>query len=298
MHAEDLVRSGGAADLPSVILHGPSEPALLAMASQLAVASSSRSSPAAGSVAERRFGAEQQGEFALPAGCPWGGGTRVVVESVHAGGGCDAMLVLAPAPDDAGSGGAHLARCAGLLEVCKEAASSWCISMRRKVVVVHLACRLPPSVQTALAKVVETSTSRALFVLTCRLRSAAPARLLSLAVCARVPAPAPAPAPEEGEPMPGGPAAWARAVAAGRATPQRVAAEAFRKAAASAAAAEACDVAAVVAACAAADHLAARLRSLGASGDSCDCRTAMAEHLLALVEPPKRRSAVPSAAKK
>ena len=33
------------------------------------------------------------------------------------------------------------------------------------------------------------------------------------------------------------------------------------------------------------------LRALGASGDSCDCRTAMAEHLLALVEPPKRRGA-------
>ncbi len=293
MHAEDLVRSGGAADLPSVILHGPSEPALLAMASQLAVASSSRSAPAVDSVAERLFGAELQGEFALPAGCPWGGGTRVVVSLAHAaaGSGCDASRIRVPAADEAGSGGAHLARCAGVLEACKEASGSWCISMRRKTVVVHLVCRLPRPVQIALAKVIEASADRALFVLTCLRLSAMPARLLSIALCARVPHPDGPAGAETLPPQPPRPnvAAWARAVAGGRATPRQVAALAAREGGGGAQ-----DLPAVVSACAAAEHLAARLRSLGVSGDSVDCRRAMAERIAAAGAPPGKDGLSPA----
>jgi hypothetical protein len=302
---------GDVSDLPCVLMHGGCPAALMraacgtalgcygggrvrgaddADADALFASSSSLYASASASASASSASAASSGTAPAPApvAVP---GTRVVVDRVHSRvAGCDAMLVRVPSPDDAGSVAAHLARCASVLEVCKDAASSWCISMRRKVVVVHLVCRLPPATQLALAKVVEASTERTLFVLTCRLRSAIVPPLLSQAVCTRVRMPVPAPAHADGhadgrnDPSNANtPAAWSRAVAAGRATPRQAAlASASASASASAARPDADaeeTLAPMLQACAAAEHLAARLRLYGVTGDSCECREAMAERI-------------------
>jgi hypothetical protein len=64
------------------------------------------------------------------------------------------------------AGAAHVARCAGVLEVVKEFSSSWGVDMKRRIVILHLACRLPKPHQGALRKIIEDSHALTLVVLT------------------------------------------------------------------------------------------------------------------------------------
>jgi len=164
-------------------------------------------------------------EVVIPGG-DWGIGRRVTVERRYAAGGT--MLVRVPEPvggrppssaarasfppddeegrccsahaqaqdysSDGQSTGLHLMRCVGVLEVCKEFAGRWGVDMRRRTAVVHLACRLPAHVQSALGRLAEASHASSLFVLTCAHRSALDARIVSRATLIHVPS-APCPTP-------------------------------------------------------------------------------------------------------
>lgn len=253
-------------ELPCVILHGRSPCAMLSQASVLTECAFGRvdNTRPEGSFRPPRDPDEEHVAVQLPAACPWGGGTRVTVRRINSDT-CDATLVHVPLADEAGTSAAHLARCSGVLEVCKDVCNHWCISMRRKVVVVHLVCRLPASVLLALARVIERSIDRALFVLTSTRPSAIPVRLRSLAQSARVRWVRPA--PTSSIPV----TDWslkaiAKAVAAGTLTPI----QAVERLASSD----------VMEAASAADHLASRLRALGVSGDTPDCRAAMAAYFV------------------
>jgi hypothetical protein len=85
-------------------------------------------------------------------------------------------------------------RCVGVLKVCKDFSGRWGVDMRRRTAVVHLACRLPAHVQSALGRLAEASYASSLFVLTCEHRSALDARIVSRATLIHVPS-APCPTP-------------------------------------------------------------------------------------------------------
>lgn len=262
MNAEALVYPN-LQELPCVLLHGHDPKALLRHASRMTAVAFGRDAMT-DCFAPLRCPGDEQVSVQLPAACPWGGGTKVSVRRVNSGAGCDAVLVYVPHADDAGTSSAHLARCAGVLEVCKEACDLWCISMCRKVVVVHMVCCLPPAVLLALAHVIERSVERALFILTCSRPAVLPRRLHSLAQCARLGSGAIACELSPGVNV-------ARAVAAGTVTPRQVVERLSPDT-------DECCAANTVQAAADAEHLAARLQALGVSVDSPDCRAALAAY--------------------
>ena len=153
----------------------------------------------------------ERGDVRLPA-VEWGVGRSVAVDRRYSP--CGSMLVVVPAARRHAGGGATTAAssvaddatdtendccdtllantaipppAAGVLEVLKEAAAATSIDKGvagsgRRAIVLHLACRLPRVAQRAVARIIETSHARALFVITCSRQSALDARLASLAL--------------------------------------------------------------------------------------------------------------------
>ena len=183
----------GAMGMPCVVLCGRDSDATLSAAKAI-VAASVPDVPGVHGVAP--FGGPREPEdVALPrGGC--GAGRRVAVDRRYDAR-TGALLVAVPDPcasnmsaadsaaalagtdedaengdarDEGGpahAGAAHAARCAGVIEVCKEFAGQWGVDMRRRIAIVHLACRLPRQCQGALRKLAEDAHASTLFVLTC-----------------------------------------------------------------------------------------------------------------------------------
>lgn len=162
--------NGIAMEAPMIVLHGKDADALLAASCAMVERMCT----------EGAWGPKEQDDVSLPRS-EWGSGRRVVVDRrYHTLTG--ALLVKVPDPtisnasissDDPEkegevlhAGAAHVARCAGVLEVVKEFASAWCVDMRRRIIIIHLACRLPKPYQGALRKIIEDFHASTLMVLT------------------------------------------------------------------------------------------------------------------------------------
>lgn len=177
--------NGIAMEIPMIVLHGPDIDALLKAAYKLVVHAHHDSNDGDGvdgfDVLEKGWGPKDPEDVSLPAS-EWGAGRRVVVDRrYHFQTG--AILVRIPDPtisntsckekekeDEDGEvihpGAAHVTRCAGVFEVIKEFAISWGVDMKRRIAILHQACRLPVQYQGALRKLAEDSHASTLFVLT------------------------------------------------------------------------------------------------------------------------------------
>jgi hypothetical protein len=185
-----------------------------------------------------------------------------------------------------------------VLEVCKEFAGRWGVDMRRRTAVVHLACRLPAHVQSALGRLAEASHASSLFVLTCAHRSALDARIISRATLIHVPS-ALCPTPSLSLPA----KTVASSLATGRTTAAGAAAWMLERLASSRRREDAADQCLVTAQAlgqlANMEHALARVRALG--GDLQAGRALIAEAFVAVAETaavatraPGRRKAAPA----
>ena len=166
--------NGIAMEMPMIVLHGKDPDALLKSAYTLVERSSRTTTNAKNADG---WGPKEQEDVSLPR-LEWGSGRRVVVDRrYHFVTG--ALMVKVPDPtisnasistEEEGevlhAGAAHVARCAGVMEVVKEFSSSWCVDMKRRIIILHLACRLPKHHQGALRKIAEDSHASTLVVLT------------------------------------------------------------------------------------------------------------------------------------
>lgn len=203
-----LVTTPGAAlELPSLILTSQDQEALSVASRIVRVGKTGPPAPFSGP--------KETEDVLLPKDNEWGSGRRVAVDRRYdlvTG----AMLIRIPDPalsnqpssssssstsksiaNDEGDGdydssdasgpplhpgAAHAARCAGAVEVMKEFASSWGVDMKRRIVVVHLACRLPRQCLGAIRRLSEVHHESTLFVLTFSRPSAIDLGWLSRAV--------------------------------------------------------------------------------------------------------------------
>ena len=161
--------NGVSMEMPMIVLHGSDATSLLSAANRLVLSQDRTRSE------EDGWGPKESEDVHLPV-YKWGAGRRVVVDRrYHLRTG--AILVRVPdatisntnmKEDDHGChpGAAHVARCAGVFEVIKEFANSWAVDMKRRIAILHLACRLPAQYQGALRKLAEDSHASTLFVLT------------------------------------------------------------------------------------------------------------------------------------
>ena len=163
--------SAAALALPSIVLYGSDAGANLRAAESVA----------GGVVPTGKY---ESVEVPLPA-ADWGPGRRVAVERRFATNGT--LFVYAPELSHAADGSVHESRCAGVLELCNEAAGGWNVDMKRRVIVLHGACRLGKPCLNALCKLIESTSDRSLFLLTCSRLSAIGHRLISRAFAAHVP---------------------------------------------------------------------------------------------------------------
>lgn len=167
-------------EMPMIVLHGPDTESLLTAAYRLVL---TQVDQACSLDLEKGWRPKEIEDVQLPAS-EWGVGRRVVVDRrYHLRTG--ALLVRVPDPtisnasvkgkekdEDEGdalichAGAAHVARCAGVFEVIKYFANSWGVDMKRRIVILHLACRMPEQYQGALRKLAEDSHASTLFVLT------------------------------------------------------------------------------------------------------------------------------------
>ena len=119
------------------------------------------------------WGPKEPEDVQLP-GSEWGAGRRVVVDRrYHPRTGAilirvpDPTISTASAQDEVvHAGAAHVARCAGVFKVAKEFANTWSVDMKRRICILHQACRMPSQYQRALMKLSEDSHASTLFVLT------------------------------------------------------------------------------------------------------------------------------------
>lgn len=199
-----LVTTPGAAlELPSLILTSQDQEALSVASRIVRVGKTGPPAPFSGP--------KEIEDVLLPKDSEWGSGRRVAVDRRYdlvTG----AMLIRIPDPalsnqpssssassksiaNDEGDcdasdasgpplhpGAAHAARCAGAVEVMKEFASSWGVDMKRRILVVHLACRLPRQCLGAIRRLSEVHHESTLFVLTFSRPSAVDSGWLSRAV--------------------------------------------------------------------------------------------------------------------
>lgn len=136
--------------------------------------------------------------------------------------GADLAMTTASSTAASAPGTLHYARCAGVVEVCKQAARRWTVDMRRRIIVIHMVCRMPLNAQISLSKVVEDNMSSTLFVLTSEAPASIDSRLSSRALLCRVPVrsvPKPPPEPStstSSNPMRRTVGAWVNAISSGR----------------------------------------------------------------------------------
>jgi hypothetical protein len=139
--------------------------------------------------------------------------------------GADLAMTTVSSTAASAPGTLHYARCAGVVEVCKQAARPT-VDMRRRIIVIHMVCRMPLNAQISLSKVVEDNLSSTLFVLTSEAPASIDSRLSSRAVLCRVPvrsvgSPRPPPEPTtststSSNPMRRTVGAWVNAISSGR----------------------------------------------------------------------------------
>ena len=264
MLATDLPRD--AKDLPCILLHGAMETNLLSAAAEV-VMRLRREETTTTTGGLLVFDSNRTVRSPVSVLLPDGLQHNTYIDCIDSNTvGCDAKLIKVPSPDESGSTAAFLARCAAVLQMCKDASSCWCVLMCRKVIVVHLACGLPLQTQHALARVIEASTERALFVLTCN-RSSICVPLKSMSVFIRVPSSLPPIIPckaKANQVI----TAHSRKVVAGSMTMTEVAMSLLLCNNSNTMMAEK-----VIAACAAGDHFTACIRKLGSNSTSCECRS-------------------------
>ena len=136
-------------------------------------------------------------DVALPAG-DWGPGRRVAVDRRYSD--TDGtLLVVVPEQQQQQQQQQqeeqlqqqlqpqHEARCAGIIHTIKRSAGQWSIDMRRRPIVLHMACRLTKAAKNALCLLIEENSERVIFVLTCKSLAALGIRLSGRAVSAFVP---------------------------------------------------------------------------------------------------------------
>mgnify|MGYP002139093088 CR=1 FL=1 len=162
---------GIAMEMPMIVIHGKDSESLLNAACVLVEHSTRVDVEAMSS-----WGPKELEDVQLPR-MEWGPGRRVVVDRrYHLRTGAILVKVPDPAISNASAdpdngeilhaGAAHIARCTGVLEVVKDFAQTWGVDMKRRIAILHLACRMPKHHQGALRKLVEDHHASTLLVIT------------------------------------------------------------------------------------------------------------------------------------